>query len=305
MKNILEVKNLTVMIKERFLVQNASFAMHKGDCIGIVGEDKSGKTSLLKAISGSLPISDGQVLIDGKDILEDKSALSEVNICLDPPVFFKFQTVFNNLQYLSMLKGDVDKEQIIKVLNQFGLAHKMKRRVLFLSYFEKKLMALALAFLTEPKLLLLDEPFKGLPADKIKELKEDISLISSRGTSVIISSRHLEHLEDVCKNFIFMEDRRIKEILSLKDCEKYSTHTTYAFVSVKYPHYCGKLIQDNFNLDVKLYGKKVLFIADEDQTAEIVKFFTQNRIAVYKAGYLSRKSEKIFADLAPYFKEEE
>lgn len=305
MNKILEVKNLTVMIKERFLVKNASFSMNEGECLGIVGEDKSGKTSLLKAISGSLPITDGYVFVDNKDIMKDSKILSEISICLDPPVFFKFQSVMGNMEYLSLLKKNVTRGQIIQVLNQFGLAHKMKRKVLWLSYYEKKLMALALAFLTKPKILLLDEPFKGLPADKIAHLKENINLISAQGTSVVISSRILEHLEDVCDNFIFMEDRKIKEILTAKECQKFSSNHTYAFVSVKYPNYCGKLIIENFNLDVKIYGNKVLFLADEDETAEIVKFFTQKRIAVRKAGYLNRKSEKIFADLAPLFKEDE
>lgn len=302
---ILVVKDLTVLIKDRFLVKNINFSMESGECYGLIGEDKSGKTSLLKAIIGSLPISSGNVVVDGKDTIEHSEILKEVSICLDPPMFFKYQTIYENFKFLSGLNDKIDKESIIKVLNKFNLAHKLKTRVLFLSYYEKKLMALALAFLTKPKLLLLDEPFKALPPDSVDEIKKYIEEIRQQGTSVIISSRNLESIEDICDKFIFMENKEIKEILTNNQCHKFDTNKTYAFVSVKYPHYTGKLIIEKFNLKVKLLDNKVLFEADEDTVADIVKFITSNKIAIYKAGYLSKKSEKIFANLAPYYKEDE
>lgn len=303
-KLILEINNLSVLMKERFLVKDVSFCVNKGECVGIIGEDKSGKTSLIKAISGSLPVSSGQVLVDGKNIVEENYVLKDVNICLDPPVFFKFQSVYENVKYLSALSESNNKEKIIKVLNKFNLAHKMKTKVLFLSYYEKKLMALALAFLTEPKLLLLDEPFKGLPPESVEEIKSYLQDIQKQGTTIIISTRNFETLEELCDEFIFMENRTIKKIMTNKDCKNLDNGTNYAFVELKYPHYAGKLIMDNFNLKVKVFEKKVLFEASESTVADIVKFITQNKIIIYKAGYLNKKAERILANLTPYFKEE-
>lgn len=301
---VLEIKDLTVLIKERFLVKDINFSMEEGECFGLIGEEKSGKTSLLKAISGSLPISTGNVLIEGEDITENPDILKCVNICLDPPMFFKYQTVFENMRYLSMLSENCDKEKIIKVLNKFNLGHKLKTRVLFLSYYEKKLMALALAFLTQPKLLLLDEPFKSLPPENEKIVKNYLKDIRSQGTSIIISSNNVEKLENICEKFIFMENRGIKKILTNIDFSQFDDIQNYAFVEVKYPHYAGKLIMDNFDLPVKLLGKKVLFEADEDSVADIVRYITKKEIAISKAGYLSNKAEKIFGQLTPYFKED-
>ena len=62
-QKVLVVDDLSVLIKERFLVKNVSFSLNQGDVLGIVGEDKSGKTSLIKALVGSMPISDGKVYI--------------------------------------------------------------------------------------------------------------------------------------------------------------------------------------------------------------------------------------------------
>lgn len=301
---ILNVQNLSVFANDRFLVKNVSFSMKKGECLGIVGEDQSGKTSLIKAITGSLPISDGSIFLFGKDITKNPKILHNVGICLDPPVFFKYQTVMNNLIYLCSLSGKVDKQKILVALNKFNLANKMKKRVIFLSYYERKLMALALAYINKPKLMIFDDPFKGLPPESVQNMKDYIRELQENGTDVIIASRNYSPIEKLCDRFLIMENRKLKSILTNKQCEKYSTENTFAFISVKYPHYCGKLIMENFGVDVKIMGKKVLFEADEDLTADIVRFFTKNKISVHKAGYLTKKSERIFANLTPYFKEE-
>ena len=156
-EKILEVNNLSVLIKDRILVKNIYLTLKEGECFGIVGEDKSGKTSLLKAVSGTLPISPGQVLFLGEDIYTNKKILTNVSTCFDPPVFFKYQSVFENLKYFATLNDNITKENIKETLKKFGLEEKSKTKVLHLSYFEKKLMSLAIGFLTKPKLLLLDE----------------------------------------------------------------------------------------------------------------------------------------------------
>ena len=302
---ILEVKNLSVLIKERFLVKNVSFSLEKGKSLAVIGEDRSGKTSLLKAIDGALPISQGQIFIDGKDIKLDRSVLSDVGICLDPPMFFKYQSVFENMKYLTMLCDKYDKSKIEDALKKVNLLEKAKTKVLFLSYFEKKLISLALAFLTKPKLLLLDQPFKTLPAKETEQIKNWIKELQKNGTTVIISSTKYENVSDFCDEFVFMEHRRLVKILSNSECEKFSTEKTYAFVEVKYPHFAGKAIIDQFGLDVKLLQRKLVFEADEDKTAEIVKYLSGQKIKIFKAGFLHNKAEKIFAELAPFFKKEE
>lgn len=301
---ILDVKNLSVLTNGRFLVKNVSLTMQSGDCIGIIGEEHSGKTSLIKAITGSLPISDGKIMLMGKDVAKNQRDVGSVGLCLDPPVFFKYQTVMQNFLYLCSLSGKVDKQKILFALNKFNLAGKMKRYVFFLSYYEKKLMALALAYVNRPRLMILDEPFKCLPASEIQAMKDYIHELQENGTHVIMASRYYSPLSDICNKFVFMQGRTVKSILDHDQCEKYGSQHTFAFIEVKYPHYCGKLVIQKFGIDVKILGQKILFEADEDLTADIVRYFTKNKISVHKAGYMNKKHERIFANLTPYFKED-
>ncbi|MBE7075674.1 MAG: ABC transporter ATP-binding protein [Clostridiales bacterium] len=305
MSKILEVINLSVLIKDRFLVKNVSFSLEQGQCLAIVGEDRSGKTSVIKAITGSLPVTEGQIYFDGNDETKNTAHLKNVGVCLDPPVFFKYQSVYENLTYLTRFNDKLSKSDIVEALRKVGLAHKAKTKVLFLSYYEKKLMSLALAFLFQPKLLLLDEPFKNLPEDYCKMIKNHLKTLQLSGTSILISTQNLELVEDIAEKFILMENRQIREILDNKECENYLSDKNFAFVQVKYPNYVGKIVFEKFDLRVKLLGNKVLFDADEDQTAKIVKHLTLNKIPIFKAGFLNKKTEQIFANLTPYFKEGE
>lgn len=300
----MEVKNLSVLIKDRFLVKNAYFAVGQGECWGILGEAKSGKTSLLKAVSGSLPISPGQVFIDGNDIYTNKKILRSVSTCFDPPVFFKYQTVFQNMKYISSLSDADNKEKIKEVLRRFNLDKKMHTRLFRLTYFEKKLMGLALGLLTEPKLLLLDEPFKNVPKEHLKLVKNAIRDIRKKGSTILMTSTSLEEIEDECDQFIFMEDRAIKKIMTQDEVLKMTKENSFAFIKVKYPHYIGKLLIDNFGYRVKILDSRVLFEADEEATAEVIRFLTEKKLAVYRAGYLNKKAEQVFVNLTPFFKEE-
>lgn len=301
---ILLVENLSVQIKDRFLVKNASFSLKKGECFGIVGEDKSGKTSLIKAISGSLPIGQSQVFIEGKDIYFNKKMLKKVSTSFDPPVFFKYQSVYENLKFLSALSEKTDKLKIKKTLAMFGLEQKLKTRVLHLTYQEKKLMSLALALLTEPEILFLDEPFKDLSSQNQNLIDACLDNLKHHGTTILMASRNLESIQKKCDEVIFMENKQIIKIFSKNELEQLNDFSHYAYIKVKYPHFAGKIISNQFNIKVKILDKRVIFEAGETLTSEIVKFVGNNKIPIYRAGYLNNKSEKIFAMLAPFCREE-
>lgn len=301
-ETILDIENLSVIIKERYLVKNVSLSVDEGEAIALVGGDGSGKTSLLKTITHSLPITEGNIFVCGRNVTE-KESYSNVGISLDPPVFFKFQTVFNNLAYLTKISGNFDKIGILDALKAVGLERRAKVLVLFLSYAEKKLMSLALAFLAKPKLLLLDEPFKSLSKKQCEIVKSQIKKLQEQGTAVVISTCTLEDVSDICSKYYFMENRQITKTVENTDVVEYLTDKEMAFVEVKYPHYVGKMIVENFNLHVKLLGNKVVFDTDEDTLAKIVVELSGSKITVFKAGYLNSYAEKVLASLTPYFKE--
>ncbi len=301
---VLEAKNLSIAIKERFLTKNVSFSVQKNEIFGIFGEDGSGKSSLIKAFVDAMPITDGHALIFGRDIKENPEVLSNINISLDPPAFFKYQTVLENIRYLTAFSVQVSDIEILRALRKFGLIKKAKSLVFALTQAEKKLLSIAITSLSRPNILILDEPFKNLPDDKVDIVKDFIKEKHKQGATIILTSKKLETIESLCDRIMFMENRVIVKTFSKQELSSAQEGNEYAFVSTKYPHYLGTLLIQNFNLKVKIYQNRVLFDGNEKDTINVVRFASMNKIEIYKAGIITKKSEKIFANLAPYFKEE-
>lgn len=305
-KEVLKIDNITTLIKEKFLVKNISFSLHVGEVLGIIGEDKSGKSSLLKVITGALPVTEGDIYLDGISIIRNQKLQREIDICLDPPMFFKFQTVVDNMKYISSLNDEFKMNDINEILEKFDLLDKKNVAVRKLNFFEKKRMALALAFLCPAKVVILDEPFKNLDDSFKSKLKAYIKKLSNAGTSFILTGRTTDDLEDLCHTFMFLENKQIKNIMTNKDVKNFSNDTVYTFIKTKTPNYAGKLIIKNYGLDVKILNNRVLLLnIDEDKTAETIKFLSSNKIEILSAGIISNKAEQIFASLTPYFKEED
>lgn len=301
---VLEAKNLSTAIKERFLIKDVNFSVEKGEIFGIFGEDGSGKTSLIKAFVGAMPISDGQALVFGKDVKENPSVLSNLSIALDPPAFFKFQSVLENVKYLTAFSAEVSDIEILRALRKFGLIKKTKSQVLFLSSVERKMLSFAIASLTRPNILILDEPFKNLPEKQMQVAKYFIEEMHQLGTTLILTSKNLDSIEPICDRIMFMQNREVAKIFSKQDLKLAEEGEGYAFVATKYPHYLGSLLIKDFDLKVKIYQNKVLFDGVERDAVNIVRYASMKKIEIYKAGIITKKSERIFTSLAPYYKEE-
>lgn len=305
-KEILKVDNVTTLIKEKFLVKNVSFSLHAGEIIGIIGEDKSGKSSLLKVITEALPVTEGNIYLDGKSVIKNKKLQRSIDICLDPPMFFKFQTIQDNMQYISSLNDEFKSKDIDEMLTKFNLMDKKKVPVRKLNFFEKKRMALALAFIRPAKVIILDEPFKSLDDQFKKQVKMYIKELSKKGSGFLLTGRDVEELQDICHTFIFLENKQIVKIMTNTELKNFQDDIIYTFIKTKTPNYAGKLVKEKFNEEVKILNNRVLLSnVDEEKTAEIVKFLTQNKIEILSAGTISTKAEQIFASLTPLFKEDE
>lgn len=299
---VLEAMNVSVVVKNKILVRNVSFTVQEGQILGVVGDNKSGKSSLAKVLCGSLPVSDGTVFVMNQNIEKYPELLHSVSLSLDPPVFFKNQTVRNNVKYLCSLSGTKPtKDKVNTALRKFGLEARAKSKMKYLSYYERKLVSLALAFINEPKIAILDEPFKGISEERQDKMREFIKQLKAQNITVIVTAKDYETIENLCSRYIFMENRKIVKILDGKECELAPDTITYAFVEVKYPHYVGKLLKKEFNFDIKLLDKKVLFVASENKLADVVEFLSTKKIEVKETGYLKTKTEQILANMTPFY----
>ena len=205
--------NVKKEFKNKAVLKGVSFNIEAGDIYGLIGENGAGKTTLLKLIVNLLKPTSGNIQVLGKEIKKDSyDYLRNIGALIDEPVFYKKLTLYENFKVHCEYLGFYDEEKLENVLRRVGLHNKKDRKIKELSFGEKQRLAIAYALITEPELLILDEPTNGLDPIAIVELR-DILLKLNRefNTTIIISSHAINELETLVNKVMFLKNGEIVE----------------------------------------------------------------------------------------------
>ena len=214
---ISEVKGLGKRYKgnDFYSLKNANFTIEEGDIVGLVGKNGSEKSTLLKLLAKSQNPTEGTVFFNGKDIFKEDNILRDFGIMIEP-VFFPQISVEENVKlYLKIHKKEQYQDNIEKTLKLVGLWEAKNRKPVDFSFGMKQRTALALALVTEPRFVLLDEPFVGLDPIGVRNLLDILKQWSKvNKTSMIIFSHQLAELEELCTRYLFIESGTIDDKIS-------------------------------------------------------------------------------------------
>nr|WP_298193048.1 ABC transporter ATP-binding protein [uncultured Streptococcus sp.] len=214
---MIEVKGLGKRYKgnDFYSLKNANFTIEEGDIVGLVGKNGSGKSTLLKLLAKSQNPTEGTVFFNGKDIFKEDNILRDFGIMIEP-VFFPQISVEENVKlYLKIHKKEQYQDNIEKTLKLVGLLEAKNRKPVDFSFGMKQRTALALALVTEPRFVLLDEPFVGLDPIGVRNLLDILKQWSKvNKTSMIIFSHQLAELEELCTRYLFIESGTIDDKIS-------------------------------------------------------------------------------------------
>lgn len=214
---IIEVKGLGKRYKgnDFYSLKNANFTIEEGDIVGLVGKNGSEKSTLLKLLAKSQNPTEGTVFFNGKDIFKEDNIPRDFGIMIEP-VFFPQISVEENVKlYLKIHKKEQHQDNIEKTLKLVGLWEAKNRKPVDFSFGMKQRTALALALVTEPRFVLLDEPFVGLDPIGVRNLLDILKQWSKvNKTSMIIFSHQLAELEELCTRYLFIESGTIDDKIS-------------------------------------------------------------------------------------------
>ena len=214
---IIEVKGLGKRYKgnDFYSLKNANFTIEEGDIVGLVGKNGSEKSTLLKLLAKSQNPTEGTVFFNGKDIFKEDNILRDFGIMIEL-VFFPQISVEENVKlYLKIHKKEQYQDNIEKTLKLVGLWEAKNRKPVDFSFGMKQRTALALALVTEPRFVLLDEPFVGLDPIGVRNLLDILKQWSKvNKTSMIIFSHQLAELEELCTRYLFIESGTIDDKIS-------------------------------------------------------------------------------------------
>jgi ABC-2 type transport system ATP-binding protein len=204
----IEVVNLTKTYHSLVAVKDFSFAVKRGEVLGLVGPNGAGKTTTLRAIAGIHPPTEGQIKICGADLRDDPvGAKRHIAFMPDEPRLFDYLTVEEHLQFVARIyQVEGVRARMEPLLQEFDLADKRKALPSELSRGMKQKLMIACGFIHTPDVLIFDEPLTGLDPLGIRRMKESIVQRSKDGASVILSSHLLHLVEELCDTVAIIQN---------------------------------------------------------------------------------------------------
>lgn len=208
---MIQLQNVTKRIKENTVLDNVSYTFKSGFVYGLYGQNGSGKTMLLRAISGLINLDSGSIFIDG-EILHDKIEFPpETGIVIENMELLPECSAKRNLQMLAKIKNIADEKDIIFSLERVGLDPDSDKKVKKFSLGMKQRLNIAQAIFENQKIILLDEPTNALDEDAVQLIYKIIREEKSRGATIIVATHHKEDLKEVCDVILKIAEGKIVE----------------------------------------------------------------------------------------------
>lgn len=200
MEKAIEITGITKLFNNGRGIKDISLEVFKGDIFGFLGPNGAGKTTLMKIMTGLTKADKGKVKILGNSIEESlEEALRNVGCLIESPAPYEYMTAFQNLKIASRFYKRVEDGRINEVLLDVGLNKYKNDKVKDFSLGMKQRLGLAFALLSEPEILILDEPVNGLDIEGTVDIRNLIlRLAQEKKTTIFISSHLVHEIELLC-----------------------------------------------------------------------------------------------------------
>lgn len=198
------VKAVSKKLRGRWVLKDIDLFVDVGETAGIYGANGSGKSMLLRVISGLVLPDTGTVSVFGKKIGRDTEFPQEIGALIDGPGFLLDYTGMNNLELLASIRSRVSRADIRKIIERVGLNPDDDRPVKTYSTGMRQRLGVAQAILENPKLILLDEPTSALDLDGIKLIHNLLRELQASGATVVIVSHKSDEIKGLCSHIYEM-----------------------------------------------------------------------------------------------------
>lgn len=206
---MLEVVNIEKSYGKKKILHDISFSIEKGQIKALVGPNGSGKTTLMNTMTNLLKRDGGQVLVDGKEF-KDEKIFNHIS-------FFKDEKILDEnlygMDYLNYIKNVYKrtKDDVDRVIKEIGIESFVKSKTGSYSLGMKKKLMLAMDFLPQRDIILLDEPLSGLDPTSVIKMMALIKKKAKDGQGILISSHSLNDIDEITNNILFLKDGKILE----------------------------------------------------------------------------------------------
>lgn len=219
MENAIIIDDLSKRYKNKRGIEHINIEVARGEIFGFLGPNGAGKTTAMKVMTGLMSPDSGDVYINGFSITQDyEQAMAGVGCIIENVAMFPYLTAMENLKLCARYYPGVDAARMEECLELTGLGKFKKERVRNFSLGMRQRMGIAMAMLSDPQVLILDEPLNGLDVEGMVEMRRLILALSEQKHTTFFISSHLIHdVELTCNKIGVLYDGKLRSVKHIDD----------------------------------------------------------------------------------------
>lgn len=187
------------------VLKGINAAWESGKIHGIIGRNGSGKTVMLKCISGLIIPDSGEIRIGNQPVTANSQASECIGGIIENPGFLPNYSAYGNLKLLAGIRNRIGKEQINASIARVGLDPKSRKHVSKYSMGMKQRLGIAQAIMEDPDVIMLDEPMNGLDNNGVREMRELFKALRAQGKTILMASHNREDIDELCDSVCEMD----------------------------------------------------------------------------------------------------
>lgn len=290
---VLQIKGLTKSYGKLKAVDSLNLEVRRGQVFGILGPNGSGKTTTLGIILDVLHADAGEFFWFGERATADHR--KRIGAILEEPIFYPYLSAVDNLRITASIKK-ISYEKIEEVLDIVDLLHRKDDKFKTYSYGMRQRLAIAGALLSDPEVLILDEPTNGLDPQGIAEIRDLIIQIANRGITILLASHMLDEVQKVCTDVAILQKGKllatgsVEEVLhDSKTIETSSDNLQQLESTLNLMDEIHSVKQEN--------GKLIVTVDDEMTTATLNQLLFEKDVVLTHLALRKKSLERYFLDV--------
>jgi len=294
---VLEVKGLKKKLGKKEIIKDISFSVEEGEIFGFLGPNGAGKTTTIRMLVGLINPNGGSISICGHDLKNDtEKALKEVGAVVENPELYKYLSGRENLMQIARIRN-IPKTQVDETIKLVGLENRIDDKVRKYSLGMKQRLGLAASLLSNPKLLILDEPTNGLDPSGILDFREVVKKAAKeRGMAVFISSHILSEVQHLCDRVAFINHGTIKSVENVMN-ESMETDTDIICLKLLQEIDTNKLLSIDYINSARKTDDGIEIILLSNKTPELIKYLVNSNYDVQEVFKIRKGLEQRYMEL--------
>jgi len=240
---MIQLENLTKKYGAKTVVDNLNLALKPGIITGLLGPNGAGKSTTMKMIISLVHPSSGQALIDGERYQDISEPIKKIGTLIDPSALDKNLTAEDHLRIIAISAG-IDLGRVETMINKTGLETVKDNKIKSFSLGMKQRLGVATALISDPDIIILDEPFNGLDVDGIRWLRKTFKTLADEGKVVVVSSHLMSEIQAIADRIVIIGQGKLLADMTIEEMNKESL-SSYVFVKADAAKKLKSILENN------------------------------------------------------------